>query len=359
MPKLDYFKKHPLFGKLSLLFVTLFILLLFAEIVFRVKSNYNGYNERNGRSYNSVYSSPNGQGWYHVYPPHSIRKDDDTEFSYSFKANNEGLLDKDFTIAKDSNTIRLMIFGDSFIQGIGTPYDSSCPHQLGQLLNQIPNSQKKIDVWNCGVGNSDPFYEYVLMEKLLKYHPDYIVVALNATDINDVTIRGGFERFKPDSTVVYHSGPWFEPLYAHSYLVRNIVQGLLKYDWMLQSPSKQEPAKQHSIALIKNVLTDFDSVCKALHVPLLVVFQPCRWDFNTQGEYAMQPFIQFCDSAKIPEKDLKSYLESLGYSGDKLNPIYWPVDGHFNNKGYALYAQFMKQALLPVLDSIQGITTPR
>ena len=327
----------------------LFLALLIAEVAFRINGKYAVYSEKFGQGYSSIFT-PGERNWYHVYFPKEDRRDYGEEFSYHFIANNEGLLEKEFSTDKDSNTVRVMVFGDSFIQGIGAPYDSSCPRQLEGILRREVLG-KKVEVWDCGIGGSDPYFEYILLQKLMKYHPDYVIVGLNSTDISDLYLRGGMERFKPDSTVQYRPRPWFEPLYGKSFVVRRVVHDVLHYNWLLQKPSEQEHDRIASILKINAVLDSFQRTCASKHIPLLVSLQPCLFEFIDGIPYSMTAVKTHCDSANIPAIDLKAYMANIGYAGDKVKPIYWPIDGHFNNAGYGIYAKFLGETVAKDLNA--------
>jgi len=71
----------------------------------------------------------------------------------------------------------------------------------------------KIETLNGGVSGSDPFYSYyILRYKLLKYHPDLVVLTINKTDFDDFVCRGGDERFLSNGKIQTKSRPvieWF------------------------------------------------------------------------------------------------------------------------------------------------------
>lgn len=85
-----------------------------------------------------------------------------------------------------------MCLGDSFTECMGSTGDSTFEHLLAW-------GNDSLEVMNCGMAGSDPFFEYKLFEdKLLKYKPDDVFVFVNVSDIFDVMTRGGFERFRTD-----------------------------------------------------------------------------------------------------------------------------------------------------------------
>lgn len=321
------------------------IALIVAEIYFRYDGTYSTYLEKYGGSYTSIYQ-PAEKNWYHIFIPGHLRTDGGSEFSNSFIANNEGLLDHDFVTNKKANTVRVFITGDSFIQGIGAPYDSSCPKQLENLLNAAYRNNPQFEVWNCGVGGSDPFFEYqLLQDKLLRYQPDMVILGINWTDVDDIIIRGGWERFRADSTVSYNRPPWFEPLYGKSFIVRRIVHDILGYDWILLRPQEYSEAKIESTQKIKDCLKKFHRLCATRNIPFYVVFQPGIFESPSNSTPEINKLITFCDSTGIQTVDLGKHLHNHISRSDSIAKLYWPIDGHFTSTGYTFYAQ----ALLPVV----------
>lgn len=356
---LGYLKGRNVLTNVILSALILIALLAIAEKYFHSTGKYATWIEENGGKFVSLFQ-PGERGWFHIYEPYSIRKDYCSEFSYSFRVNNEGLLDKEFTVEKSPGTIRILALGDSFIQGIGAPYDSSCTRQLESFLMCRMPDDAKVEVWNCGIGGSDPFFEYILLsERLLKYNPDLVLLNIDATDISDIVLRGGMERFLPDSTLKFKSPPWYEPIYARSFLVRRIVHDVLGYSWLFLRPNQQLIAEKESLQLLKSSLTDFKKLCLSKGLPFMVSFQPMRFEFENASNYPLNDLLSFCDSAGIEAIDVKSCLEQKGYGKENLPAIYWTIDGHFNSTGYGLFAQCLEEPVMNRVASVVKLPAPR
>ena len=108
-----------------LLIVSTSLMLIIAEMAIRASGIYKSYTERSGGRYSSPYACVN-KSWYHVLSPHQSFVQNKKEFSTSWTANNEGLKDKDFTVAKKD--ARIMILGDSYTEGVGADNDLSLIH---------------------------------------------------------------------------------------------------------------------------------------------------------------------------------------------------------------------------------------
>ena len=349
-----FIAKHPAVVNIAILFIALALVLVLVEVMCRANGKYATFNERYGLPYHSLFDA--GQkSWYHIYEPHEVTSQTLKEYSYSIMANNEGLLDKDFVVEKKPHTIRVMVIGDSFIQGMGAGTDSTCPKLLEGILRKKYGDDPNIEVLNCGIGNSDPFFEYVLFaNRLLKYGPDYVIEVVNSTDITDVILRGGFKRFNADSTVQYNSGPWFEPIYAKSFLFRRVVHDVLRYNWCFLRPEQEIQATQQSEHEIENALSGFEKLCNEHHIPLLLAFHPRDREIEGSDRYPVEPLIRYCDSMHFRAIDIKPCLEQHGFAGERAKALFWPIDGHCNGVGYSHFAECLSTPLIAYIDSVKA-----
>lgn len=335
---------------LLLLFTSLIFLGLLIEIVCRLTGYHISYGERSSSGgYASPFQSRShfGYGWDETPQPFTGQPISKLEFQYSWMSNNEGLRGKNIELQKKGK--RILIFGDSFTEGMGAPDDSTYPQLLENLIRLKLDSTA--EVINCGPSGSDIFTEYKLFTgKMLKYKPDYVVVTFNSTDLYEFTVRGGFERFKPGNKVEYRKPPWFEPLYAKSYLVRFWVHDVLRYDYRFLRPSEGEAMDRLSIQMNRAVVDSFNRLCSANNCKFGMVFHPMSNEYPTSN-YQNESIISYCRQKNIPYADDYAYLTKTGINDSNVKSIYWAKDGHFNSKGYELLAQcayelFKKQGWL-------------
>ena len=330
-----------------LLLVSTALMLIIAEMAIRASGIYKTYAERSGGRYSSPYACVN-KSWHHVLSPHQPFVQNKKEFSTSWTANNEGLNDKDFTTAKKDK--RIMILGDSYTEGVGADNDSCFPKQLSYLLaNNFPNPT---EIWNCGLSGSDPIYEFRLFnDKLLKYNPDMVMVVINFTDVDDAIARGGFERFKDDGSVHYKNGPWFEPLYAHSHIIRALVHFVLRYNRLFIRPQDSPIRKQEAISNLETAIDSFTNVCSQKNIKLLFVFHPNEPDIMHKDKYEVMPLISYCQKKKLSYIDIRQQLYQRGIDSSNAHNLFWPIDGHCTNKGYLYFAKSTYKKVIDMLDN--------
>ena len=331
-----------------LLIVSTGLMLIIAEMAIRASGIYKSYTERSGGRYSSPYACIN-QSWYYALSPHKPFSQYKKEFTTTWTANNEGLKDKDFSIAKKD--LRIMILGDSYTEGVGAANDSSFPRQLSYLL--ADSFHQASEVWSCGLSGSDPIYEFRLFnDKLLKYDPDMVMVVINFTDIDDAMARGGFERFRPDGSVHYKNEPWFEPLYAHSHIARAFVHFIFGYNRLFIKSQDAPIRKQEAISNLETAIDSFTRVCTQKNIKLLFVFHPNEPDIKNRNKYEVTPLISYCQKKKLSYIDIRQQLYQMGIDSSNAHHLFWPIDGHCNNKGYEYFALSIYRNITPELEEL-------
>ncbi|OAD23410.1 hypothetical protein THIOM_000761 [Candidatus Thiomargarita nelsonii] len=81
--------------------------------------------------------------------------------------------------------LNIIFLGDSFIFGLGLPYNKSIPYQFEEKARKRhPNQQ--INVANFGWTSSSPLLSYRLLKDIgKKYNPDIVILAIDMTDFHD------------------------------------------------------------------------------------------------------------------------------------------------------------------------------
>lgn len=331
--------------------VIIFLLLwLCIETFLRMEGLNMSYNERNNSYYSSGFSArfekSEENSHLLVHPEYYTGIIHRKEFSCKIICNNEGLRDIDHPVKKEENEYRIICLGNSFTESIGASKDSTWPKLLENRLKPI--IKKKLTVFNAGKGGSDPFFEYMLLKEcLLKYEPDLVLLTLGSSDFDFYTFRGGFERFTPES-VQFRKGPRWEKLYAVSYIFRFLINDQLHYrKFLLPEDYKKDSVK--AMNDIDQCTRQFYQLSLENKFRLVVVFyddRDNRYTFliNKLKQEKMIPVIDLFEYNKNVEK-ITRHNKSI---------YYWPVDGHYNAKGYDLLARGVLWNLkeMGILDSL-------
>lgn len=223
----------------------------------------------------------------------------------------------------------ILVLGDSFTEGAGAPADSCFPFLLRKHIAQKDSS---LDVLNAGVSGNDIFFDWKMVQKLApKYQLKQLVFVMNTTDINDVATRGGNERFCANGLLDYHSQPWWEPVYAVSFVFRLFVHKVLHLDYSLLSPQQVETRNRLALEKISNLITnEIIPWSQKNGVAILIVTHPLSYEFdNNKSNYTpLIKTLRNIDSLKVVD-----CLPALK-TKNNIKDLYWEHDLHFKPKGY-------------------------
>lgn len=339
--------------KLLLLFGTLLLLFVGLEVGLRFgTTRYMTWQEKNGLAYQSAYE-PGHSGWLWVQRANTRRIEEKPEFTHEREINELGLIGE-FVLEKEPGEYRILALGDSFTEGVGASVDETWLAVLErELAPQVPDW--RLATLNAGVSGSDLFYEYMLLkERLLPYQPDLVVVALNSSDIADVIVRGGVERFQSDGSVAYRNGPTWEPLYMVSYLARVVVHDVLRYNWQLMSNAQLELEERLAAEHLDVAARLLRDLCQAQGIPLIIAVHPQPHEITADTWGPLTDLVRGLE--RTPGLHAIDLLERYRRD-DLIDPRtvfewFWPIDGHHNARGYevmgkAIADEIVALSLLP------------
>lgn len=337
------------------LIITAISLCLFipaAEIALRITCSHCTWSEHNGDGFVSPYSQ--GQdSWYHVRAPNSITDYPLPEFNYQVKANSLGFRDIEHPVSKPPNELRLLAIGDSFTESWGARFEHSWLNELGRDLNaaQSANHFRMI----CGgVSGSDPFYGYrIMLDKLLAYQPDLVLLVVNHSDIMDVITRGGMERFAPDGTTSPVDAPDLPWMFDSSQLVRMILFEVFDYTHALVPRKERNIKGEQALEKIKKLVLEYDSLLASQGIEFALVIHPYYKELDRNKYEKLEPLIQFARQRQINVIDTMPYLRAkLTEHDNRLADIYWPGDMHFTEVGYRYLAEAVEIGLQPQIATV-------
>ena len=323
------------------------IILGLFEVLIRGLGYHASYGEKNGSPYYfSIFQANNLNSWYFVHEPDQYVRYEKAEFIFERSINSLGLSEQEIPFEKDTNEFRILGLGDSFTEGDGTAYDSTWLKVLERGL-QRENPEIRIQTVNAGIGGSDPVFACKLFEdKLGVYQPDLVLLSINPSDIEDLTIRGGFDRFRSDGTVQVTEPYKWEWLYGISYTFRLIIHHGLGYSDHLNL-DKLHP-KTETPAMIMQAVNRLKQLCEERDAAFMVIVHPLRNDFEGE-EYDWEEMNVLIDSLSangVSYLDLKPWFMNAGYTNlEEAKEIYWEKNGHFNPIGYRIYGEGVKEAL--------------
>ena len=329
-------------AKVRLLVGTTFLMLFAAEAALRYSTTrWATYTERNGDVY--VRQFKGERSWFRAYMPGSAYKSVKTEYTHNREINSLGLTDVDFIREKPPGEYRILAMGDSFTEGLGTSAGTTWVKVAeARLRERYPG--RRITSFNAGMSGNDVYTEHMMLkEKLLPFRPDLIILALNTSDMNEIIVRGGSERFQPDGTVAYRNGPRWEPLYGLSYIWRAIAHQVLDYNFLLIKSGDMPSREREAARVIGAGLNTIRDLCRAQGIDFVLVSHPHAYEVM-QGSYGNpaygelmhsfegEPGLHFIDL-------LKYYAEQGTITKETVQQFYWPIDLHHNTKGYQIMGE--------------------
>jgi lysophospholipase L1-like esterase len=326
-------------NRLRLLLATTLLLLSVVEMVLRFGvRRYTTYPEQNGFFYGSLYKRRT-TSWYHTMESRPVLDYSKTEFTHHRTINSMGLCEREIPLEKTTGEYRVVALGDSFTEGVGASYDRTWVKVFERRI-AAAMPENKVTSINAGISGSDPIYQYMLLrDRLLPLKPDLVIVATNSSDVYDVLIRGGLERFRPDgSTQFVRKAPRWEPLYASSHVVRLIVHEVLGYNWLLIKETEMESPTRIASEQILSVFAAFRELADKHGFDLLVVLHPASRHDVINHEYGNGLDLvasQLKQNESIESIDLLDYYRRTGtINKENVGEFFWTVDGHHNADGY-------------------------
>lgn len=332
-------------SNIRLTFTSLFFMLIVVEFFLRFFDVNASYLERNTLCYERVFHKYKNSRYYIREPLMDVSYTT-PEFKYYRKIYDNGFTQPMPLKEKKENEFRILAFGDSFTEGVGVPYDSSWVRLLNKkLAEDFPD--KQIYIFNAGVVSSDPVFQYVLLtEKFNNYNFDMVIVASNESDLMDITLRGGFERFQDNGTVTYRDRPDWEWIYGLSYIFRLVIINGLEYNPILLKEEEFQKKRIDALYTIYEADKKFYNYTRENNQKLILLFHPSQSEVINPSYYLLAHVIRKLNAQykDIHVLNLKSYfVNTLQMNLQNINDYYWKIDGHHNGKGYNAFAEGVRQ----------------
>lgn len=278
-----------------------------------------------------------------------------SEFSFYRTVNSLGFSDDEWKVPKKKGSFRVLCIGDSFTEGDGAHVDSS---YVAFLRRELQKKYSNVDVFNAGVCGSDPYFYYInLKDRLLQFKPDVVIMTISSHDLfQDIRTRGGLARFQEDKSLKFNQPPWWEPLYAVSYVSR-IFFSIAGYDQIMQ---KENPSlKEKEINELMNLYKTMDTMAHKNNFKFILACQTSLGELENFDHYVDKDVLNIYNASKqfnhIKPVLLKErYLTYMNNLHLKPKQLYWVNDGHHNAKGYEMMAKSLLPEVQIIIDSIRN-----
>ena len=333
------------FGSVSLFLSAIVIL----ELLVRWTGVVQNYGETRDGRYIPQYDDTPRSAYYTYGRNTGMTMESGDEFRFERTTNGIGLLFKS-ALHKPVGFKRVIVLGDSFTAGDGAHKDSTWVSFMQRKLMLANERYALLEVLNAGVQGSDPIYQHkLLVDKLLVYEPDLVILAINNTDIGEIGSRGGFGRFVSDTLCIPRSGPWWEPVYASSHITRLVLRVIFGINYSLMTKDGFERNQERSGRQLQKVVEAYETLAKKNDFQLLVCFIPLRSDLKVgsfHSLFGLEERMSVCNQVDVECLNLfPSYLEE-GISTQNLDKYYWPLDGHHKAEGYRVLGEAVAKQIV-------------
>lgn len=129
--------------------------------------------------------------------PDADAVDSGFEWRVEYRVNKDGFRDRAHTRNKAEGVYRILVLGDSFVEGYGIRQDK----RFSELTEAMCNGNgETVEIINAGVRGYNLAQHYIVFQLLhKKYQPDLVVIVSFISDLDVVT-----DRMLIDSAVVYY-----------------------------------------------------------------------------------------------------------------------------------------------------------
>jgi len=180
---------------------------------------------------------------------HELKRSYSREFEYGVAtSNSHGLRDRERSVTKPAGTRRIIMLGDSVVEGVNYVADPDTPsRRLEDVLDRT-------EVLNFGTSGYCTLAEVELLEtRGVQFAPDDVVVMFTDNDFNNIvpehTAGGGITQ-RPD---------WAKSMFVRSELFRLLC---LKLDWFSFAEEQDPVARNREAIGENNVVTAFERLHK-------------------------------------------------------------------------------------------------
>lgn len=147
---------------------------------------------------------------HHRLIPGSCTRHQTPEFNYVWSINSLGMRDREHPRRKPEGVYRILVLGDSFVQGHGVRLEDTMVRRLETSLARSPR-QQRVEVLNAGVFGYSPLLEYFYLRELIEpLDPDLVIVGFFlGNDVGEDAFYASRARFAPgDESATFSELDW-------------------------------------------------------------------------------------------------------------------------------------------------------
>lgn len=293
--------------------------------------------------------------------------------AYAFRSNEIGMrVAEPFALQKPPATWRILVCGDSFIEGYAWEY--SIPFLLEAALRaEVEARGFRLEVLNAGVASYSPMLHFFsLRERLLALEPDAVLLAIDLTDAHDdmlryapllvttpsgkpVGVRSRMAERKEDLRLtllehasIFHHDYWIALGTPYLYAARSMFDArafayVRQFEGYLDPELKWRPeyydstraAVRQSIEYSQGWIASIHELLAEHSIPVLLAMYPHRPVLETPRLRSyIEGYARFARERGLPMHDATEAFARVG----RPEELFLSHNIHFNAAGQQLWA---------------------
>lgn len=148
-----------------------------------------------------------------AHPPHFRERVSNIEYAYTFETNALGLRYRDIPVARTPGTKRIVLLGDSFVEGEGVELRDT----FGMVMEEMRRRDgQPVEFINAGLSGTGPVdYGRILFDVGFRYEPDGVLMLVYANDVTNTEPDATINAPDPSRTPVVRAA--LAQLWPHAY----------------------------------------------------------------------------------------------------------------------------------------------
>lgn len=329
--------------------VILFFFSLFDTVAVKMFSNINPFRILDNRFHHSLKPFTNEfTTW-----------DTEGKFNYLIQTNSLGFVDSETrTVNMKKKGKRIMFIGDSFIEGVGYPWEETVAGRISEKLKS-----EGVELLNASVASYSPKLYWLKTEYFLQagLEIDELFVFVDISDIIDEVVYDYFvpETFSKTRRIMEPVIDFFSKnsFIYRSYRIRYVIEQdnpyressefwggiknfyLLKPQWIFNEQAF-EMYGRIGIELAEKHMDKLHKLCKKNKIKLTIVVWP--WDINLKKKHDrkhLDIWKNFASKRNIDLIQMYDLFESIPI--ETIDRYFIPEDIHWSKKGNFMVSEYL------------------
>ena len=291
------------------------------------------------------------------------------QYVADYQANNYGFLDKDRRIENTDNSLRILLLGECWTEGLQTLVNKHYGVILESILRRKLNRNVEVITYatsNASIGTNSIAYE----KYGSKFKPDLTLIFSN--NYMTVTMNGNLQKniigwdpkhapyrmfdFDKDGELIKYEADLAYPAFTEPPVA--CEEGEVQWGHVLSVDNELTPAAQKAIDLSSAVLEKYYVKPSKSHqgkVAVVFGYQPALWtvakygDINVNHENFYQRMEYICEEVGASAINLSSQLTELKDAKSPVKVLTWENDDHLSPTGNYIIGFALAQKVLELL----------